>query len=382
MQKSLVQTLVLLNLPGCGAATFWKLLDAFGSLEQLFNCDPPQLDLFLKPPAIARFIDFQQKGDESQAGIEAEKEIALCEHLGIQLITPQDATYPELLLETKRHPPLLYVAGRADVLKLPQIALVGSRKPTPTGQLIAGEFAEELSAKGFVITSGLALGIDASAHRGALRRERPTVAVLGSGLSRIYPSRHAKLAKEIVSTGGALVSEFPLDAVAKPSHFPQRNRIVSGLSIGTVVIEAALKSGSLITARFALQQNREVFAVPGSIRSEASRGCHAMIKSGATLVERPKDIVQELSGALAYYTDLLPEPDLSKPQQLIQKETIARNTDSSKNKKVLACVGYDAMPIEQIAHLANMSIDVLSAVLLELEFSGLIENTGMGYIKL
>jgi DNA processing protein len=207
-----------------------------------------------------------------------------------------DAIYPGLLAELADAPPLLFVDGDPTLLELPQLAMVGSRRASRPGLDIAQSFARSLAGGGFVITSGLALGIDGAAHQGALDANGKTVAVLGAGLQCLYPARHKQLAATIVSQGGALVSEFPLDCPPQASNFPRRNRIISGLSVGVLVVEASPSSGSLITARLAAEQGREVYAIPGSIHHPGARGCHQLIREGATLVESIEDILQALHG--------------------------------------------------------------------------------------
>ncbi len=375
MNDPLYNILALHFLPGCGAATFWKLRDHFGSIDEALRQDSEYLKPFCSTEALVLLNEYRSQAGVSRIKTLIENELELCDKANIRLISANSNCYPNLLRKITRQPPILYVRGEVDILDLPQIAIVGSRKPTPTGQALAGEFAADLSQCGFTVTSGLALGIDAFAHRGALAFSGATVAVLGSGLLNVYPKRNQGLAEEIVQSGGALVSEFALNTVARPSHFPQRNRVVSGLSCGVLVVEAALKSGSLITARFALQQDREVFAIPGSIRSEVSRGCHAMIKSGAKLVETSKDIVQELSGVLGYYKDLVRDSGgkgLKKRKMPIRKDL----------QKVLRVIGYEEVSIEQITSITQKPTEQLSSDLMELELAGHIENTGLGFIKL
>ncbi|GIX31664.1 MAG: DNA processing protein DprA [Porticoccaceae bacterium] len=226
---------------------------------------------------------------------------------GIQILPLTDPLYPSLLREIPDPPPWLFVRGRPEALSLPQIAIVGSRRASRFGLAQAERFAAQLAAGGFAITSGLAVGIDAAAHRGALRTG-VTVAVLGSGLARIYPRQHRELAEEIVAGGGALVAELPPEAPPLPHHFPRRNRILSGLALGVLVVEAAAQSGSLITARHALEQGREVFAVPGSLHNPLSRGCHRLIREGAVLVECAADLVAELGGLLEHKAEELAPP--------------------------------------------------------------------------
>ena len=224
--------------------------------------------------------------------------------IGAKALPITHADYPAQLKQITKPPLLLYIRGDLNCLHLPQIAVVGSRRMTAGGNNHARSWANYLAQHGFTITSGLALGIDASAHRGALQgsslqAERgKTIGVMATGIEHIYPARNTQLAQQIIDGGGALVTEFPLGTQPRPAHFPQRNRIISGLSLGVLVVEAAVKSGSLITAKYALEQNREVFAIPGSINNPQSKGCHQLIKQGATLVESVTDIVDELHGPL------------------------------------------------------------------------------------
>ena len=215
-------------------------------------------------------------------------------HNDQHIVTIQDARYPRLLKEIHCPPILLFVKGDVDLLATPQIAMVGSRNPSPIGLELAREFAFDFATVGLCVTSGLALGIDGASHEGALKANGKTIAVLGAGLHHIYPQRHVKLSEKI-ATHGALVSEFPLQIAPMSKNFPRRNRIVSGLSLGTLVVEAALKSGSLITAHYALEQNRDVFAIPGSVRNATSSGCLSLIQQGAACVICADDVLKALS---------------------------------------------------------------------------------------
>ncbi len=220
------------------------------------------------------------------------------------IITLRCSTYPPLLKEIPDPPLILYVAGSLDALALPQIAMVGSRKASPGGRAIAKRLAGDLTSAGYSVCSGMALGIDSESHHGALENQGVSVAVLGCGIDRIYPDSNKRLAQELVEKG-AIVSEFPLGTPPKPWHFPQRNRIISGLSQGVVIVEAALKSGSLITARYALEQGREVFAVPGSLHNPQAKGSHHLLKNGAKLVENATDIIEELGAFLEFEQEQL-----------------------------------------------------------------------------
>jgi len=375
MQDSLSQTLALQTLPHFGPSKYWSLLGSFGSISEFTHRSQQgdiDLNALLGEDAASLWQRFLEAPSNCSISARVDKTRALAEQNGISILCAEDANYPKLLKETKRAPPILYIRGDINLLDLPQIAIVGSRKPTPAGQRIAMKFARDLCAAGFAITSGLALGIDTCAHRGALEAHGKTAAVLGSGLLNVYPHRNKKLAQAIVDAGGVIVSEFPLAAKALAPHFPQRNRIVSGLSCGTLVVEAALKSGSLITARCALQQDREVFAVPGSILSEVSRGCHAMIKSGAKLAESAQDIVSELHGVLGFYRSQLDAED----------ESGSSSTKLSEQARaVLECIGYENISLSEIATLAKLPLETISDLVLELELAGLVENTGLGFIK-
>ena len=261
------------------------LAEAEGNLERI--CDPQITGRVDLPPAARVFL---RAPDE--AAIAAD--LAWLRRSGARLILWGADDYPRQLAATHGPPAALYVAGNARLLKAPQLAMVGARKASPLGRAVARELAGTLTLAGLTITSGLAAGIDAASHEGALRADGHTVAVLGTGLDRIYPAENASLGARIRAAGGALVSEFPPGAGPQRQHFPRRNRIISGLALGTLVIEAAAGSGSLITAAQALQQGREVFAVPGSIRNPLSWGCHQLIRQGAHLVTQASDVLSEL----------------------------------------------------------------------------------------
>lgn len=278
---------------------------------------------------------------------------------GIQVLTLSDGDYPALLREIARPPLLIYVRGNADALALPQIAVVGSRQSSPAGAATAAEFAKLLAASGFAITSGLALGIDGAAHRGALATG-VTIAVLGTGLDRVYPRQHQALVEEILAAGGALVSEFPPGTPPRAENFPRRNRVISGLSLGVLVVEAALRSGSLITARLAMEQGREVFAIPGSIHNPQARGCHQLLREGATLVETAADIVAQLGGLLAYKeqeASAAPIPSFS-----------------AEEDSVLQQLGFDPLDLDTLVARTGMAASRLSRVLVGLELRGAVSG--------
>ena len=279
------------------------------------------------------------------------------------VITFNETNYPSQLKEIADPPPVLFVRGNPDLLSLPQIAIVGSRNPSSLGAETAFNFAKTLSHHGFVITSGLALGIDAASHRGALTAKGYTVAVAGTGLDRVYPARHKELATEIVNTG-VMISEFPPGTPAKANHFPRRNRIISGLCQGLLVVEAAKQSGSLISARLALEQNREVFAIPGSIHNPLARGCNALIREGAKLVETTQDILEELN---QYY-----QQDEKLPIVTMQ------STLDLEQQTLLNRIMFSPTSIDNLVENTGESVEVISSMLLILELQGYLEATAGG----
>lgn len=286
-----------------------------------------------------------------------------------------DTNYPSLLKQLYDPPLVLFVKGDVNCLVMPQVAIVGSRNASIHGQENAYSFAEQLAQRGVVICSGLALGVDAFAHKGAIAGQYKTVAVMATGIDKIYPTRHKKLAQDIVATGGALITEFLPGTVPKAGHFPKRNRIISGLSLGVLVVEATLKSGSLITARCALEQNREVFALPGNIHNAQASGCHWLIKQGAKLVEDIADIETELQ---------LPDKSgLNLNTPTTKGEDIKNNcTQGLCNDPLLASVGYEITPIDTVVSRSELPTEVVITRLTMLELRGFIAAVPGGYLKL
>lgn len=272
------------------------------------------------------------------------------------LITLNDVRYPALLRECSGAPPALFCQGDPDLLPLPQLAIIGARSATPQGMENAQAFAADLAGRGLVITSGLALGIDGAAHRGALSVDGLTLAVCGTGLDRVYPAQHREMAHQIAQKG-LLVSEFPPGTPGKPENFPRRNRIISGLSLGVLVVEAARQSGSLITARMASEQGREVFAIPGSIHNPLARGCHGLIRQGAKLVESAADILEEIA------------PHIQIPQRATARQAAVAALDP-QHEKILDALGDDSLSIDQLVQRTGLAVEVLSAALLTLELEG------------
>ncbi|MEJ7709361.1 MAG: DNA-processing protein DprA [Pyrinomonadaceae bacterium] len=358
---------IALNMtPGVGPRVAAKLLERFGSAEAVFGATRGELErLRLRPEAVESIM---LKNCHAQAIDELERVRAL----GGEIIILDDGTYPALLKETPDPPLALYVKGDwVDCFEAPCVAIVGSRRCSSYGQNAARLLARDLASRGVVIVSGLARGVDAAAHRGAIENGGRTVAVMGTGLDDIYPRDHAGLAKEILEKGGALVSEFPLGTPPVPQNFPYRNRVISGLCLGVVLIEAAENSGSLITARLGLEQGREVFAVPGNITSKNSFGTNYLIKSaGAKLVQQWQDVVSEFPQEIAARM-LPPDPkvglansDLSSPTGL-----------SDGERAVFKLLSMDeSAHIDLLAESTGLPMPELNSALLGLEIRGLIRQ--------
>ncbi len=369
--SDLLHSLVLSFIPGVGASHYWLLLEKFGSASNTLEQDASTLKQHVAKIGHAAIEDYCSAPLNNIYTERAHETLNWCASNNVTLIDTASEYYPHLLKEIPRCPPLLYILGDVSALSLPQIAVVGSRNPSPSGKTNAQIFCSELAAKGFAITSGLAMGIDAAAHRGALSGKGKTIAVMGTGIDQIYPKRNEKLAEQILQEGGALVSEFPLGTSPTPQNFPQRNRIVSGLSYGTLVVEAAIRSGSLITSRFAIEQNREVFAIPGAIQNPLSKGCHALIKQGAHLVETTLDIVAHFQSFLALESDTLQQTELFKEEPSL----------SAEESKVYAAVDYTPAKIDEIAERSHLAIGELLSNLMSLELKNLVHQNGDGFAR-
>ncbi len=296
------------------------------------------------------------------------------------ILTLDDDRYPPLLKNIPDAPPVLYILGQAEVLKQPQLAIVGSRNPTHAGKDIAHDFALYLANMGMTITSGMALGIDAAAHQGALDSHGLTVAVMGTGLDRVYPAKHRDLAHNIAKNG-VLVSEYAPGTPALPGNFPRRNRIISGLSMGVLVVEAAVQSGSLITARLASEQGREVFAVPGSLHHPLAKGCHALIRQGAKLVETAEHILEELGG----FAEMFSEAD-GKNRSFVQNSEQKQETElnlainvDDEYKQVLKCIDFEPTSVDKVVERSGLTADAVCSMLLVLELQGYVTALSGGY---
>jgi DNA processing protein len=361
--NTLSDWLTLNHAPGVGAVTFHQLLERYPNPHDLLHAGTEQLrKLGLKQIT----IDALQHPDEEAIAHNLEWQ----EKPGNRIMCCIDPDYPALLLQIPAPPPLLYVHGNTGILAEPQLAMVGSRNPTASGQQTATEFARHLSAAGLVITSGMALGIDAASHQGTLDTGSPTIAVMGTGLDRVYPARHHGLARQIAEQG-ALVSEFPVGTPPLAENFPRRNRIISGLSLGTLVIEAALRSGSLISARYAGEQGREVFAIPGSIHNPLARGCHHLIRQGAKLVETAQDVIDEL-GALAEACTATPQPDETVEQAGHTRKLAAEYVQLLDN------IEFHNTSVDQLVTRSGLTPAEVSSMLLQLEMSGYIASSPGG----
>ena len=347
------------------------LIEHLGSFRQIFE-GREQLD----QPVLNQQLQIARKAyHKGQWQGKAEKTTKALEHLQAQIIPITTTDYPSQLQQIAKPPPLLYVRGDPACLHLPQIAIVGSRRMTRGAEKIAKSWAKSLAAGGFTITSGMAIGIDSCAHRGALEAPQGVcIGVVATGIDRSYPSRNASLADHIVEGGGALLTEFALGTPPLPAHFPQRNRIISGLSLGVLVVEAAINSGSLITAKYALEQNREVFAIPGSINSPQSKGCHQLIKQGACLVETTAELVEEIAGPLARYGEKY--KDLAKMLPADLPCEILNNEESL----LLKILGYEPVFIEELD--TPWQMDKLLQLLIALELKGLVVSEQGCYTRI
>lgn len=344
------------QIQGLGNASICQLLAKFGTPDGVFSANFSQLREIVND-------EFAQKINK---GVDTEVIQPTLDWLkkdNAHIVTLADEAYPQRLLEISNPPAIIYAIGNLKWLNHPTIAMVGSRSATPQGEKNAEDFAQSLCNQGMCVVSGMALGIDGAAHRGALKSNGATIAVVGTGLDIVYPARHRDLAHKIAERG-LIISEFPLGTPSKAQNFPRRNRIISGLSLGCLVVEANIESGSLITARLAAEQGREVFAIPGSIHSPVSKGCHQLIKQGAKLVENTTDILEELKNLLSEHS----------PFGSVQEtgETLAEPS------KLLASMGFDAINFETILTISGLTAEALSSMLMVLELEGKVATLAGG----
>lgn len=369
----LADWLRLASVPGIGTQGQRALLAAFGLPGHIFAAGRGALAAVVGGAAADAVLAAPAQAD-------IERTLAWACEAGNRVLTLADADYPRQLFDIADPPVLLYVKGEPALLSRPGIALVGARSATAGGEANAEAFARALAEQGLVVVSGLALGIDAAAHRGALAAGGAgagTVAVIGTGIDRIYPARNAALARAIAAAG-AVVSEFPLGTPPLQHNFPRRNRLIAGLAEGVLVVEAALGSGSLITARLATETGREVFAIPGSIHSPLSRGCHRLIRDGAKLVETAEDVVEELRGRLGWPAPVAAPASSARgrrrrgaePTAAVEPPPQAALALDDDTARVLEAIGHDPVDLDTIAARCGLTVDALYAILLPLELEG------------
>lgn len=345
---------------GLGDESIRRLLVAFGSPSGVFSANTSALERIVKKNTIGKILRGADKKKLTSA-------LNWLEDPTNSIITLADDDYPGQLLNIPDPPPLLYFKGQRKLLNTPALAVVGSRNATPQGLSNAEAFSQAISDAGLCIISGMALGIDTAAHHGGLRGAAASIGVVGTGLDIVYPARNHELAHRLAKDG-ALISEFPLGMPAIGRNFPRRNRIISGMSQGCLVVEAALRSGSLITARQALEQGREVLAIPGSIHSPLSKGCHALIKQGAKLVENTQDILDELNYQ-------------SSNKNNAHRTEKAGSTSSTESSLLLKHLGHDVADIDILCARSGLTAEIVSAMLLTLELDGVIASLPGGYYQ-
>ncbi len=366
--------LLLWRLVGQSSSAMHKLLRYFNEPTRAITAsmvDWQQAGIAEKSLVLIR--DWQQ-GRDQELQRDVAKALKSIEQSQQHVITLHDARYPPLLKEIPDAPPLLFCRGEVSQLSWPQVAMVGSRRPTQNGIKLAEQFATELSQRGIAITSGLALGIDGAAHYATVKAKGITLAVLGTGLCEIYPKQHQTLAEQIVDHDGLLISEFLPHTPPINYHFPRRNRIISGLSLGVLVVEAALESGSLITARLAAEQNRDVWAIPSSVFNPQAKGCHALIRQGATLVEEPNHILEDIASRLGQA-----QSGMGGMRSLA---TIELLPVSSEAEQVLAVLGWQIQHFDALMEQGTWDAAGLAGLLMELELAGRVATVTGGYEQL
>lgn len=358
------QALVVLSLlDGLGVTALARLLRIISCPADILEADLLRLQSFGLKPRVIESVQAWQRGD-AVLHARFERIQQWLEQPGCSVLDLDSPGYPTLLKEIADPPSLLYLRGDPHLLNDPQLAMVGTRHPGPHGAATARAFARSFTEAGLLVTSGMALGIDGACHQGALDAGGQTIAVWGTGLDNCYPRRHKALAEQIVDQGGLLVSEQPPDAAAQPGQFPQRNRIISGLSLGTLVVEASLNSGSLITARLALEQNREVFAMPGSIHNTQAKGCHQLLRQGAHLVETVQDVLDVLK--------------LPLKAALAAAEGLAEPTPGGA---LWRCLSYQPASVDWLCQQSGLAVEQVMHELLDLELAGHVQQTPHGFTR-
>ena len=368
--RELACWLALNRAPGLGPARIKALLDAHGSARRCLACTDTELAAAGVPDPARTYLR-----SEPWPGVE--QDLAWLRTSDHHLLTLQDPAYPPRLAQLSDAPAVLFVAGDLEALTRPQLAMVGSRNPTPSGCDTAYGFAAELAGTGITITSGLASGVDAASHRGAIAADGFTIAVLGCGPEQVYPRRHCELSLEVVEHG-AMVTEFAVGTAPAASNFPRRNRIISGLSVGVLVVEAAVRSGSLISARLAAEQGREVLAIPGSIHNPLARGCHQLIRQGAKLVETVDDVLEEIGPLLGEELSTACTGPSASPAITHHEGTGLE----PEYRALLELVGYDPTSVDVLSDRSGLTAQEVSSMLLQLELGGFIASlTGGLYTR-
>ncbi|MES2047086.1 MAG: DNA-processing protein DprA [Pseudomonadota bacterium] len=357
-----IDWLRLIQTTGVGLDKARKLLSVFGLPSNIFKADFSALSQVV-PERVAMTLTKQVADDVL---VQIERTRLWCENPNNHVLTLADDAYPKALLDIADPPILIYAKGRVELLAATSVAVVGSRNATAQGIANAEKFSEALSQSGLTISSGMAAGIDAAAHQGGLRGVGSTVAVIGTGADIVYPARNSGLA-HLIADHGCIVSEYPLGMPAIASNFPRRNRIISGLAKGVLVIEAAAKSGSLITARMAAEQGRDVFAIPGSIHSPLSKGCHQLIKQGAKLVDSAQDILEEL--------------DINSTSRTTKTQDSDPTSDDESGDWLLVALGYDPVHVDVLVQRTGCDIGSLTGQLLQHELEGKLENLSGGMVR-
>jgi DNA processing protein len=364
--------LALNRIPTIGPRTVAKLLKKWPNLQHLFELSELDLEQAGLPKPLAQAI-------KSIDWKLVDTDLHWMSQPNQYLLTWESEQYPALLKEIHDPPIVLYAKGNLNAFQNTRLAIVGTRKPSISGSDNAKYFAKALSAHSVTIVSGLALGIDAQAHLGCLEAKGSTIAVMGTGIDCIYPKRHLALATDL-QQNGLLLSEFPLGSLPIAGHFPRRNRIISGLSLATLVIEAAVRSGSLITARFAMEQNRDVLAIPSSIHNPQARGCHLLLQQGAKLVTSLSDVLEELG---LQQTRVTKHGKTSVPEKPFEGIDTLRKKPipTIQRKGMLDCIGYETTTIDEIVVRSQYNIEEVMCALAELQLQGLIIDVPGGYIR-
>lgn len=375
-KQSKASWLHLLNAPGLGFVRITQLLKTYHNIENILDQKSFEPELKIPTKAVSYLNNINN--DDIRA------ELDWLDKPNNHLLTYDDPLYPPQLKQISDPPILLFVKGNANTLLLPQLAVVGSRNASQGGLNNAQAFCYDLSQKGLVITSGLAAGIDATAHQAALDANGQTIAVMGTGINSIYPKANQALAKSIASDGGAVISEFPINTPPNAHNFPRRNRVIAGLSLGTLVVEAAQKSGTLITARLSMENNRPVMAIPGSIHNPLAKGCHYLIKQGAKLVESAQDIMEELAPNIDMLTAELQNSLAQIPNKTLENTNQTPNIELSETQQhIFNQIDFNPTSFDDIVSRTNMSSGDIASNLLILELSGLVEKLpGAQYQKI